>query len=275
MQKVVGVRFKPSGKIYYFNPNDLPVHYKDKVVVATDLGLELGTVELKVTEIEDSELKEPLKKVIRIATKKDLETKQQLEKKERETFVKTKKIIANHKLEMDLINVEYTFDSTKIIFTYTAEGRVDFRNLIKDLASAFKAKIELRQVGIRDEAKLVGGLGPCGREVCCKNFLQDFEKVSIKMAKNQNLSLNPANISGLCNRLMCCLAYENDYYAETIKLMPKVNSTVKTPEGEGVVTYNDLLKKLVTVKIVDKDGNAKQVEFPLDKISFKKGNSNE
>ena len=130
-------------------------------------------------------------------------------------------------------------------------------------------------MGIRDEAKLVGGLGPCGREVCCKNFLQDFEKVSIKMAKNQNLSLNPANISGLCNRLMCCLAYENDYYAETIKLMPKVNSTVKTPEGEGVVTYNDLLKKLVTVKIVDKDGNAKQVEFPLDKISFKKGNSNE
>ena len=144
-----------------------------------------------------------------------------------------------------------------------------------DLAGAFKAKIELRQVGIRDEAKLVGGLGPCGREVCCKNFLQDFEKVSIKMAKNQNLSLNPANISGLCNRLMCCLAYENDYYAETIKLTPKVNSVVQTPEGEGIVVYNDLLKKIVTVKFEDKEGVSKQQEYELDKISFKKGNNNE
>ena len=207
---------------------------------------------------------------------KDLQTKANLEKKQKEILLQTKKLINKHNLEMDLIGVECAFDSSKIIFIYTAEGRVDFRELIKELASIYKSKIELRQVGIRDEAKIVGGLGPCGREVCCKNFLQDFEKVSIKMAKNQNLSLNPTNISGLCGRLMCCLSYENEYYAETIKLMPKVNSKVLTPDGEGIVVYNDLLKKIVSVKFVSKDDETKIIDYDLSNIKFSnKGNEDE
>ena len=275
MQKVVGVRFNENGKIYYFNPKNFKLKLKDLVVVETELGLELGKVELESFMVEDSELVEPLKNVVRLASEKDLQTKKHLEKKERETLNQTKKIIEKHKLEMDLIKVEYTFDSSKIIFTYTAEGRVDFRELIKELASIFKAKIELRQIGIRDEAKLVGGLGPCGREVCCKKFLQDFEKVSIKMAKNQSLSLNPANISGLCGRLMCCLAYEDEHYAETLKLMPKLNSKVKTKDGEGIVCYNDLLKRIVSVKFINEDGVEKINEYPYNEVSFKKGKDNE
>ena len=275
MQVVVGVRFNSAGKIYYFDPNFIDLKVKDLVVVETEQGLELGTIQIGKTKIEDSELSEPLKKVVRLATEKDRKTREELDEKEKEVFEKTKKIIQKHKLEMDLIMASYTFDGSKIIFTYTAEGRVDFRELIKELASTFKAKIELRQVGIRDEAKYIGGLGPCGREVCCKKFLEDFAKVSIKMAKNQNLSLNPSNISGLCGRLMCCLSYENEHYAETIKLMPKLNSMVKTPDGEGLVVYNDLLKRIVSVKFINDDGQEKVVEYELDKLKFKKENDNE
>lgn len=274
MQKVVGVKFDNNNKVYYFNPKQLNLKLSDKVIVMTDNGLEMGIVALNITEIEEENLVEPLKDVIRIASKKDFETKKRLEQKEKDIFISAKKIIEKHKLEMDLINVEYSFDSSKIIFTYTAEGRVDFRELIKDFASSFKAKIELRQVGVRDESKMIGGLGPCGREVCCKKFLKDFGKVSIKMAKNQNLSLNPTNISGLCGRLMCCLGYENDFYAETLKEMPKVNQVVKTPDGEGIVVYNDLFKKTCIVKIV-KENETLSNEYEVSKLIFKKGNKNE
>lgn len=274
MQKVVGVKFDNNNKIYYFNPKQLRLKQDDKVIVLTENGLEMGTIALGLTEINDNELVEPLKDVVRIANKKDFETKKKLKQKEKDTLISAKKIIEKHKLEMDLINVEYSFDSSKIIFTYTAEGRVDFRELIKDFASTFKAKIELRQVGVRDEVKMVGGLGPCGREVCCKKFLNDFGKVSIKMAKNQNLSLNPTNISGLCGRLMCCLGYENDFYADALKEMPKINQVVKTPDGEGMVVYNDLFKKTCTVKIVTENETLTN-EYEVDKLIFKKGNKNE
>lgn len=276
MQKVVGVKFKQGGKIYYYNCNQLKVNVKDKVIVETENGLELAVVNNFIDEKELTNNEQPLKNIIRIANNKDLQTKANLEKKQKEILLQTKKLINKHNLEMDLIGVECAFDSSKIIFIYTAEGRVDFRELIKELASIYKSKIELRQVGIRDETKIVGGLGPCGREVCCKNFLQDFEKVSIKMAKNQNLSLNPTNISGLCGRLMCCLSYENEYYAETIKLMPKVNSKVLTPDGEGIVVYNDLLKKIVSVKFVSKDDETKIIDYDLSNIKFSnKGNEDE
>ena len=274
MQKVVGVKFDNNNKVYYFNPKQLRLKLDDKVIVLTENGLEMGTIALGLTEINDNELVEPLKDVVRIANKKDFETKKKLKQKEKDTLISAKKIIEKHKLEMDLINVEYSFDSSKIIFTYTAEGRVDFRELIKDFASTFKAKIELRQVGVRDEVKMVGGLGPCGREVCCKKFLNDFGKVSIKMAKNQNLSLNPTNISGLCGRLMCCLEYENDFYADALKEMPKINQVVKTPDGEGTVVYNDLFKKTCTVKIVTENETINN-EYEVGKLIFKKGNKNE
>lgn len=271
MQKVVGVKFREDGKIYYFSPQNLKLKLKDKVIVSTDYGYEMGEIALAETSVKDEELVEPLKEVVRLATNQDLEKKERLKNKERETLLQAKKIIEKRKLEMDLIKVEYSFDSTKIVFTYTAEGRVDFRDLIKDLASTFKAKIELRQIGIRDEAKMFGGLGPCGKEVCCKQFLNDFGKVSIKMAKNQNIALNPTNISGLCGRLMCCLEFENEHYCETQKLMPKVGSKVLTKNGEGIVAYNNLLKRIVSVKFISEDGsNSKIEEFALEDLKFEK-----
>ena len=196
--------------------------------------------------------------------------KEYLLSKEKTVLKQAKQIIEKHKLEMDLIKVHCLFDNSKIIFIYTAEGRVDFRELIKEFASVFKAKVELRQIGVRDETKMCGGLGPCGKEVCCKQFLNDFGKVSIKMAKTQNLTLNPASISGLCGRLMCCLAFENEHYAETQKLMPRINSTVSTKVGQGVVVYNDLLKRKVTVRFEDEDGNKKDEVFELDDVKFDK-----
>ena len=230
MPKIVGVRFKDIGKIYYFSPNDIEFEVGDGVIVETVRGIEFGKVALAVREVDESQLVSPLKPVIRKATEKDFETAQRNVEKKSDAMKVAKEKIEKHKLNMKLIDCEFTFDNTKVIFYFTSETRVDFRELVKDLASHFRIRIELRQVGIRDEAKLLGGLGPCGRACCCSSCLGDFARVSIKMAKTQGLSLNPGKISGLCGRLMCCLQYENEYYSETYKLMPKINSEIKTPK---------------------------------------------
>lgn len=214
LQTVVGVSFKKAGKVYYFDPDDLEMRYLDKVIVETSRGVELGEVIVNPKKVEEDEIVQPLKKVIRKATEKDLEQLEVNQEKEKEAYSICLEKISNHGLPMKLVDVEYTFDNNKIIFYFTADGRVDFRELVKDLASVFRTRIELRQIGVRDEAKMIGGLGPCGRQLCCKVFLREFEPISIKMAKNQDLSLNPAKISGICGRLMCCLRYESDVYED-------------------------------------------------------------
>ena len=267
MQEVICVKFRDDGKEYYYLPNDEQISTNTMVVVNSALGQELVKVE-KIKTIDEKDFGQEIKQIVRVATKDDLRKREHLDAKEKNVLSQAKKIIEKHKLEMDLIKVHCMFDNSKIIFIYTADGRVDFRELIKEFASTFKAKVELRQIGVRDEAKMCGGLGPCGKEVCCKQFLDDFGKVSIKMAKTQNLTLNPASISGLCGRLMCCLAFENEHYAETQKLMPKLNSKVSTKSGEGVVVYNDLLKRKVTVRFEDEEGNKKDEEFELIDVKF-------
>ncbi|NLT95138.1 MAG: stage 0 sporulation family protein [Clostridia bacterium] len=225
MPIVIGVRFKPAGKIYYFDPDNLEIKVNDKVIVETARGIEYGYVVIGPREISEEEIVPPLKKVLRIATPEDTEQVKANEAKEKDAFKICLEKIAEHNLPMKLIDVEYTFDNSKIIFFFTAEGRVDFRELVKDLAAIFRTRIELRQIGVRDEAKMLGGIGTCGRILCCHSFLGEFEPVSIKMAKEQNLSLNPAKISGICGRLMCCLKYENDVYAQCRKeldRMPKI-----------------------------------------------------
>ncbi|MBR2371887.1 MAG: stage 0 sporulation family protein [Clostridia bacterium] len=269
MPKIVGVRFKDIGKIYYFSPNDIEFEVGDGVIVETVRGVEFGKVALAVREVDESQLVSPLKPVIRKATEKDFETAQRNLDKKGDAMKVAKEKIEKHKLNMKLIDCEFTFDNTKVIFYFTSETRVDFRELVKDLASHFRIRIELRQVGIRDEAKLLGGLGPCGRACCCSSCLGDFARVSIKMAKTQGLSLNPGKISGLCGRLMCCLQYENEYYSETYKLMPKINSEIKTPDGKAIVMSNDMLKKVVTAKITGADGSVEIKQYPLDKIKAK------
>ena len=231
MQIVVGVSFKKAGKVYYFDPSDLELRYGDKVIVETSRGIELGEVVINPKEVTETEIIQPLKKVIRKATLKDLEQLQINQEKEVEAFNICLKKIAKHSLPMKLVDVEYTFDNNKIIFYFTAEGRVDFRELVKDLAGVFRTRIELRQIGVRDEAKMIGGLGPCGLQLCCKTFLREFEPISIKMAKNQELSLNPAKISGICGRLMCCLRYESNSYGEEI-----------TEDEAVILTEEDLLE---------------------------------
>lgn len=257
MTEIIGVRFKDVGKIYYFSPNKNTVKCGSHVIVETARGVECGEVVIANREIEDDKVVQPLKSIIRIATDKDLETQKKNREKEQEIMKVFAQKIAEHKLEMKPIDIDCTFDGSKILFYFTAESRVDFRELVKDLASIFHARIELRQIGIRDETKMLGGLGPCGRACCCNQFLKDFERVSIKMAKTQGLSLNPAKISGLCGRLMCCLKYENNHYTETARLMPKVGSEVVTPDGRARVESVNLLKKSVLVKIVNGDA----VEF--------------
>lgn len=269
MPKIVGVRFKDIGKIYYFSPNDIDFEVGDGVIVETVRGVEFGKVALAVREVDESQLVSPLKPVIRKATEKDFEVAQRNIDKKPDAMKVAKEKIEKHKLNMKLIDCEFTFDNTKVIFYFTSETRVDFRELVKDLASHFRIRIELRQVGIRDEAKLLGGLGPCGRACCCSSCLGDFARVSIKMAKTQGLSLNPGKISGLCGRLMCCLQYENEYYSETYKLMPKINSEIKTPDGKAIVMSNDMLKKVVTAKITLHDGSVEIKQYPLDKIKAK------
>lgn len=273
MAKIIGVRFKNTLKTYYFSPaneNDIyPVN--SGVIVETAKGLEYATVVFGVKEVSDSEIVHPLKPVIRKANPKDEKIIKQNEEKIPETMRIANEKIAKNNLEMKLIGAEYSFDGKKLVLYFTAEGRVDFRELVKDLAAHFHMRIELRQMGIRDETKLLGGLAPCGRTCCCASCMSDFGKVSIKMAKNQGLHLNPSKISGLCGRLMCCLEYENDYYAEVYKKMPKVGGTVGTPEGKGIVVSNDMLKLISKVKIQKEDGGEVYKDFPLDRLSFKKG----
>ncbi len=254
MIKVVGVRFKKAGKIYYFSPDDIDVKYNDFVVVETARGIEFGHVVTGPKEIEEKEVVAPLKDVIRVASDEDFDTHRDNKKKAKLALEICEEKVKQHGLLMKLVDVEYTFDNNKVIFYFTADGRVDFRELVKDLASIFKTRIELRQIGVRDEAKMIGGIGPCGKITCCKQFLGEFEPVSIKMAKEQSLSLNPSKISGLCGRLMCCLKYEHDNYEELLEKMPEVGAIVQTKEGKGTIveTYTLLEKVKVRVQLPDK-----------------------
>lgn len=250
MVKVVGVKFKTAGKVYYFDPDDLQVEVGTNVIVETARGMEFGTVNMAEKEVHPSEIISPLKKLIRIADEKDYKKHKENEEKKEKAIKLCQEKVDKHKLEMKLIDVEYTFDNSKIIFYFTADGRVDFRELVKDLAGVFKMRIELRQIGVRDEAKMVGGIGTCGRSLCCHSWLSEFEPVSIKMAKVQNLSLNPTKISGICGRLMCCLKYENDVYSELKKGMPDTGEKIKTPDGMAIVVETNLLENKIKTRII-------------------------
>ena len=244
MAEVIGVRFLSTGKIYYFDPDNKKIDKGLKVIVETARGIECGEVAMENSEISDENIIQPLKKVIRIATEADLRKVEENKQKEKNAFAICEKKILDHGLDMKLVDVEYTFDNSKILFYFTSDGRVDFRELVKDLASQFRTRIELRQIGVRDEAKLIGGIGICGRPFCCGSFLNGFQPVSIKMAKEQGLSLNPVKISGTCGRLMCCLKYEQEAYSDLLKTTPKIGAVVMTNEGKGVVIDQNLLTSL-------------------------------
>ena len=254
MKNIVGVRFKKLGKIYFFDPKDLKLEKRDQVIVETAQGDEFGEVLIANRCIENDKIVEPLKKVIRKATDKDKKHYEECKKKEQEAFEVCQKKIKEHKLDMTLTEVEYKFDNSKILFYFTADGRIDFRELVKDLAAIYKTRIELRQIGVRDEVKRIGGNGVCGRELCCCSFLRDFETVSIKMAKEQNISLNPSKISGNCGRLMCCLKYEQEVYEDKLKRLPNIGAIVKTADGTGEVDGVETLKERVKVKFKDGEG---------------------
>ena len=254
MKKIVGVRFKRLGKIYFFDPKWLEVKKGEYIVVETSQGEEIAEVVVPNRMIEEEKIVAPLKKVLRLASPRDLKHAEECRKKEKEAFELCEQKIKEHNLEMTLTDVEYKFDNSKILFYFTADGRIDFRELVKDLASIYKTRIELRQIGVRDEVKRIGGNGVCGRELCCCTFLSDFETVSIKMAKEQNVSLNPSKISGNCGRLMCCLKYENDVYEEKLKELPHIGAIVKTKDGEGEIDNLEILKEKVRVKIKDGEG---------------------
>lgn len=272
MKNIIGVRFKKLGKIYFFNPKYLKVEKGDKVIVETAQGEEYGEVLIPNRKIEDEKILEPLKKVIRLANNKDNKHYEQCKKTEKEAFKVCQEKIKKHKLDMNLIDVECKFDGSKILFYFTAEGRIDFRELVKDLASIYKTRIELRQIGVRDQVKRIGGNGVCGRELCCCTFLRDFEAVSIKMAKEQNISLNPSKISGNCGRLMCCLKYEDNVYAEKLSRLPHVGAIVKTEDGEGEVDSIETLKERIKVKFQNEEGysykryDAKDVKIIKDVV---------
>ena len=276
MTKVVVIKFKNGGKLYYFSPRQGEVYERNMpVVVETARGLEFAWVAYPEREVEDKEVVQPLKPIIRIATQRDKEFYAACEAKKPQAMQVCKEKIAKHGLEMKLIDCECTFDGTKIVFYFTSAGRVDFRELVKDLASVFHIRIELRQVGTRDETKYLGGIAPCGRVCCCAGNMPEFKKVSIKMAKTQGLSLNPGKISGLCGRLMCCLSYESEYYADAYKKMPKTGSEVGTPEGKGTVVSVNMLKMTVKVKIDDHNGGLIFKDFPAEDIRFRKGQQQE
>lgn len=275
MAKIVGIKFRRTAKVYYFDPKNLQFEKGDGVIVETARGVEYGTVAIPTSDVEEEKIVQPLKPVMRKATAEDTQKVERNESRVAEAKKLTNECIEKRKLKMKLIDAEFTFDESKVIFYFTAAGRIDFRELLKDLAAIFHVRIELRQVGIRDEAKILGGIAPCGRECCCSYCLPEFRKVSIKMAKMQGLSLNPTKISGLCGRLMCCLEYENDYYSEAFKKMPKIGSTVVTPDGKGVVISNNMLKFLVKVKIEKGDGSLLFKEFPLSDLKLTKTNRDE
>ncbi len=271
MVDVTGIRFKSLGKIYYFDPGEFEPKCGDNVIVETSRGTEYGHVAIARKQVDESEIVPPLKKIIRIATPEDDEVVRQNKIKEKEAFEICREKIAKHNLEMKLIEVEYTFDHNKILFYFTADGRIDFRELVRDLASVFKTRIELRQIGVRDEAKMVGGLGVCGRVLCCNSYMGEFVPVSIKMVKEQGLSLNPTKISGTCGRLMCCLKNEQSVYESLAAKTPGVGSVVMTPEGKGVVADVSLLKGIVKVTI-DSDTQKEQIEFKAKDVKLlKKG----
>jgi cell fate regulator YaaT (PSP1 superfamily) len=249
MATIIGVRFKNAGKLYYFDPGSLWPVPGNYVIVETARGMEYGLVITGVREVSDDMITPPLKPILRIANERDARHAEENERYEKEAYQICQRKIEEHKLDMKLVGVEQTFDNAKLLFYFTANGRVDFRSLVKDLASVFRTRIELRQIGVRDEAKMLGGLGPCGRPICCGSFLGDFQPVSIKMAKEQNLSLNPTKISGVCGRLMCCLKFEEDHYELTRKSMPKLGKDVETPDGFGTVFDINVLKETVTVRV--------------------------
>lgn len=271
MVRVAGVRFKSAGKVYYFDPDEFDVQVNDHVIVETARGLEYGTITLGITDVKEETVIQPLKKIVRFATEEDEKRHQENEEKRSKALELCQEKIEKHNLEMKLIDVEYTFDSRKIIFYFTADGRVDFRELVKDLAGVFKMRIELRQIGVRDEAKMLGGIGPCGKKLCCSSWLSDFQPVSIKMAKVQNLSLNPTKISGICGRLMCCLKYENDVYLELRKGLPDNGEKIKTPDGMAKVVDTNILESKVKVRLYtgekDEDGEEK---LGADILTYKK-----
>ncbi len=270
MTKVIGVRFRPAGKIYFFSPGKYEVKTGDKVIVETARGVEFGLVVLGLKEVEDDKITQPLKSVIRIATQDDVRKEEKNREKEKEAFSICLEKIRKHGLEMKLIDAEYTFDNNKVLFYFTADGRIDFRELVKDLASVFRTRIELRQIGVRDETKIRGGIGICGRSLCCHTYLTEFAPVSIKMAKEQNLSLNPSKISGVCGRLMCCLTNEEETYEELNSRLPSNGDHVTTPDGlKGDVQSVNVLRQLVKV-IVTLDNDEKEIrEYKAKELRFK------
>ena len=269
MTEIIGVRFKDVGKIYYFSPAGNKIECGSHVIVETARGVECGEVVIANREVEDGKVVQPLKSIIRIATEKDLETQKKNREKEQEIMKVFTQKIADHKLDMKPIDIDCTFDGSKILFYFTAENRVDFRELVKDLASVYRTRIELRQIGVRDEAKMLGGLGICGRPFCCKTFLGEFQPVSIKMAKEQSLSLNPTKISGTCGRLMCCLKYEQNCYEELLAITPKVGALVETAEGRGIVEDANLLTGVLKVKL-DKSPDAAATAFKREDVKLLK-----
>ena len=269
MQEIVGVRFKKLGKIYFFDPDGIKLSKNQNAIVETARGLELGEVAISNRMMDEDKLVSALKKVIRVATKEDEEIFMANEKKAQEAYVVCEEKIKKHGLDMKLIDVEYTFDSSKLLFYFTAEGRIDFRDLVKELAAIYKTRIELRQIGVRDEVKMLGGYGMCGRELCCCNHLGDLNPVSIKMAKEQGLSLNPSKISGVCGRLMCCLKHEQEVYEDKLSRLPNTGALVNTPDGKGIVEDVQVLKEIVTVKIENGDSKVKK-SFNVEEIEILK-----
>lgn len=270
MTKVIGVRFRPAGKIYFFSPGALDIVAGDQVIVETARGVEFGNVVTGPKEVEDDQIMQPLKTVMRVATEEDKETEEKNRKKEKEAFDICLEKIKKHDLDMKLIDAEYTFDNNKVLFYFTADGRIDFRELVKDLAAVFRTRIELRQIGVRDETKIRGGIGICGRELCCHTYLSEFAPVSIKMAKEQNLSLNPSKISGVCGRLMCCLTNEEETYEELNSHLPAVGDSVTTVEGlKGEVHSLSVLRQLVKV-IVSLENDEKEIrEYKVAELKFR------
>ena len=273
MVSIVGIQLQKNGKIYYFDTNHLDVKPGDYVVADTSHGIDLGEIVVGARDIDESAAPASIKKLVRIASPQDIQRSAENRSKEKDAYKICQKKIVEHQLDMKLVSVEYAFDNSKILFYFTANGRVDFRSLVKDLASVFKMRIELRQIGVRDEARMLGGLGACGRPICCGTFLEEFQPVSIKMAKEQNLSLNPTKISGVCGRLMCCLKYEQDHYEQTRKKMPRVGREVNTPDGIGSVTELNIVKETVKVRIANGDSSEIK-EYPLESVSRLQENGN-
>ena len=266
--QIVGVKFDLSESTEFFDAGELSIKLYDKVLCQTENGVCFGTV--NSTNLKQEGVKQ---KVIRVATQKDIEEYKTICKKQDEVLIEVKKMVKQYGIDMNLVSCYYTFDMSKLIISFTADGRVDFRDLVKGLATEFKTRIELKQIGVRDKAKVLGGYGICGRPLCCSKFLKDFGKVTLKMAKDQNLSLNPTGITGCCGRLMCCMQYEDKQYLDALANMPKINSKVKTPDGVGVAIYNNVLKNLVTVKIVNDDGTYRNQEYALSEIKFDRQNN--